>query len=916
MGKEKESLLMDPESPSGYGTVHSHDHSDDDHSHFVPLKQRGWSFQEQRRMIMVPDSVDTEPEEPHRHHHVASHQDSKGFDHYIYCLIYALVNVIISAPGLYGYAAVIFNNAVFNNHMNALSKLVIFSSLVHQLGFLMFSSLDFAIGTVQDAGLIFLSGMANIIANAMLDNGHSEEEIVSTTVVLLSICTATLGVVLVLMGKFRLADAVSYLPMPVVGGYLAFIGYFCIQAGVAMCISKPMMSIIDFKYLINPENLLLATPGLLAGLLLTTVSRTATSSAVLPAVMVGIPALFYFIIWVCDSSLEDARESGWVGPVAPTVPLGDLLQLVKFEQVRWDLIYEILPTWVGMVFVVSFASCLDVAAISIDMGEALDTNRELATVGICNFMSGMTFGFTGSYIFSQTIFTYRTGVHDRIIGVMIMCVFLYIVVSPVNVLQISPLFFLGSTLIFIGYDLMFEWLWEVRHQVFLSGYAIIWLTFSAIHVVGINAGIIIGVLIAIVEQIITTAQTSSVSRVEKRSRAVWKSDDSKILQDYAYSPMGGARIITMEVHGTVFFGSSLGILNGILAEIGQAETVLAPAATPYTPHTPHISSSALTLESKQSVGSFYPASLAPPKYLVLDLTRTTHVDSSATRGCFLQLTKLCAKRGILLCASGTTARIEWMFRSHGVSFSDAEEEEKVKGSMLCHGRDRPPCENMLLFLTTHEAIEFCENMLLHRLNIPGRVASLANLPGPEEQTLGDILADMLSSDDTEKEILSRMDEGRFHNVIHLKSGQKLFSKGSYPDAFYIVLKGVVANSTSQGEIVGKENETVISGAGIVRAKRGSSASSLFDDNFKESLTKKAVLSLWQVGGIFGYNDFVLERPRTFRALATQDGTTVARITRSHTNLAATEDKEVSNVLQKVLLHASSTDLANCTCRDV
>ena len=39
--------------------------------------------------------------------------------------------------------------------------------------------------------------------------------------------------------------------------------------------------------------------------------------------------------------------------------------------------------------VVSFASCLDVAAISMDMGEALDTNKELATVGICNVMSGL-----------------------------------------------------------------------------------------------------------------------------------------------------------------------------------------------------------------------------------------------------------------------------------------------------------------------------------------------------------------------------------------------------------------------------------------------------------------------------------------------------------------------------------------------
>lgn len=67
-----------------------------------------------------------------------------------------------------------------------------------------------------------------------------------------------------------------------------------------------------------------------------------------------------------------------------------------------------------------------------------------------------------------------------------MVAFLYIVVSPVNVLEISPLFFLGSTLIFIGYDLMLEWLWEVRHQVFLTEYFIVCFTFCAIQVFGIN----------------------------------------------------------------------------------------------------------------------------------------------------------------------------------------------------------------------------------------------------------------------------------------------------------------------------------------------------------------------------------------------------------------------------------------------
>lgn len=397
-GRENNRLLGDPESGSNYGTsspaatgdAFRSREDDEDWERFSPLKERGWSFQEGRRMIMTSNTLaagnhtQSPAQKSSTNHPSREEKQGHGASFYLYCIIYALVNVIISAPGLYGYAAVIFNHPVFSSYMNALSKLVIFSSLIHQLGFFLFSSLDFAIGTVQDAGLIFLSGMANSIANTMLDDGHSEAEIVSTTLVLLSIGTAALGLILVIMGHFRLADAVSYLPMPVVGGYLAFIGFFCIQAGIALCISKSITSLSDWKYVFEPNKMILAVPGLGAGLVLTLVSRKATNTGALPLVMVFIPALFYFLVWVSGSTLDDMRNDGWVGPVAPSVPVGDLFQLVNFGQVRWDLIGKILPTWVGMVFVVSFASCLDVAAISIDMGEALDTNRELATVGLCN----------------------------------------------------------------------------------------------------------------------------------------------------------------------------------------------------------------------------------------------------------------------------------------------------------------------------------------------------------------------------------------------------------------------------------------------------------------------------------------------------------------------------------------------------
>ena len=76
--------------------------------------------------------------------------------------------------------------------------------------------------------------------------------------------------------------------------------------------------------------------------------------------------------------------TGWVGEVAPPVPVTDLFTLVDITKVHWGMALRCLSTWLGMVLVVSFSSCLDVAAISMDMGEALEVNTELKTVGISN----------------------------------------------------------------------------------------------------------------------------------------------------------------------------------------------------------------------------------------------------------------------------------------------------------------------------------------------------------------------------------------------------------------------------------------------------------------------------------------------------------------------------------------------------
>ena len=164
---------------------------------------------------------------------------------------YGVVNAVLGIPSLYGYAAVIFSNAAFAPVAGALSKAVVLSSAVHQAVFTCRSTLPFArrprgrglsdrgdaaaaprslaaaprpprpiargakgpflrqaIGQVQDAGLIFLSKMATIVATRLGDDAATAD-VAATALAGLCGGTCLLGFVLVGVGRARLTWLVS-----------------------------------------------------------------------------------------------------------------------------------------------------------------------------------------------------------------------------------------------------------------------------------------------------------------------------------------------------------------------------------------------------------------------------------------------------------------------------------------------------------------------------------------------------------------------------------------------------------------------------------------------------------------------------------------------------------------------------------
>jgi len=263
--------------------------------------------------------------------------------------------------------------------------------------------MPFAVGQVQDAGLIFLSGMARFV----VADGQAHDDHAATTMAAalwtLGLATALLGVMLIVIGRLRLASLAQYLPVPVVGGYLAYIGFYCGQAGLAMMSGVEVTHLKSWPKLFHgsgPAKMCVGVVVASAIVLTSSIAEKrnwsrASKSLIMPLVLVATCVIFYFLLYVEGSTLTEARSHGWVGALPArsekggtgwrNVPIlkpwalyaphntNEVLRAVLRVTLR------LIPSWLAMVCVVAFSSSLDVAAVEMELGSPLNYDSELQT---------------------------------------------------------------------------------------------------------------------------------------------------------------------------------------------------------------------------------------------------------------------------------------------------------------------------------------------------------------------------------------------------------------------------------------------------------------------------------------------------------------------------------------------------------
>ncbi|GBG25591.1 Hypothetical Protein FCC1311_018102 [Hondaea fermentalgiana] len=486
---------------------------------------------------------------------------------------FGCINGAVMIPTMVGFASIIYKDPFYtdeaHNYLPQAIKLVFLSSAIHQVCFVIFSTLPFAVGQVQDAGLIFLSSMAVTIVSNM-GNVDNPKDVMTTTVVSLSLCTTVLGLLLIITGKLRLARLIQYLPLPVVGGYLAFIGLFCGLSGLRLTTGARVESVLQLGKLFTGHYMKLLSPCIAATAWLFYISKYAKQNKfALPLSLAAMPILFYVVVFISGHTLQDARDAGWVSHQVDVPPFYEVFSLFDFSRVHWGAAFpQVIPTFFAMFAVVAFGSSLDVAAIQFELGKPMDYDSELVTVGISNTISGMTGGYTGSYIFSQTIFTLRNGIQRRICGLIVAGVEISLFLLPVDLLSVLPRFFFGSVLLFVSVDLLLEWLVHSYFNIEVREYALVWLTFLAINVWGLELGMTLGVILSALLFVYSYSRSSRLEHVDKPvSHAVRSYHDRKILVRYR------PRIVALRVLGYQFFGNVIGTILKVQTHVAIRKPV-------------------------------------------------------------------------------------------------------------------------------------------------------------------------------------------------------------------------------------------------------------------------------------------------------------------------------------------------------
>ena len=377
----------------------------------------------------------------------------------------------------------------------------------------------------------------------------------------LAIGAIATGVCCLLIGRFRLANLVRFIPYPVAAGFVSGIGGAVCLAAMSLMGANPGWRAA--AALLEPAVLWTWLPGAAYGIALYAAMKRWGNALILPLSVVAAIGAYHLALGALDISGDEARALGLLLTSTADGGLWPALYPADLAHVEWAAMAGQIPNMLTLMLIAFICVIMNVAGLELAVNRELDWNREFGASGLASIVAGLGGGTVATLIVPASLRSKLFKATTRLTGVVAAAVIGVAVFLGDGMLELVPTALIGGILVFAGLGMLDEGLVKSRRRLPWMEFGIILVIFVVIifvviiFVVIIFVGLIEGVGAGLLATLVFFAvRLSRVDPIESRFTARERhSNKARPIPDRAILLAEGARVQAYRLRGYIFFGS-------------------------------------------------------------------------------------------------------------------------------------------------------------------------------------------------------------------------------------------------------------------------------------------------------------------------------------------------------------------------
>ena len=415
------------------------------------------------------------------------------------------------------------------------------------------SSLPFAIAGPDPTTVAVTATLVSALMARLADQGLPDD-LLAPVAIIMALSAALTGLLLFGLGLARAGGAIRYIPYPVIGGFLGASGCLMVSGAVRV-ITSHGLSISNLGALLETSVLAQLLPAIAIALAITLgLRRRSDSPYILPAVLLAGIALAHIVMAITGTSMAAAEAAGWLFKAPARVGLTPTWDLDDLRMFPWNVLPALSADLFAVMFVTAISTLLNTTGLEFLTKREADLQRELKTVGVANLIAAALGGYVSTIALNRTTLNYVAGARGRLSGLTVAAVSGLMLIADPGFLAYVPKFVLGGLLLYLGANLVYEWLIVPARRISLLEYASLLAIAVLILQIGFIAGVLIGVIIGCTTFALSASRVNAVKFSFDGSE--YRSTLDRGPEELAILAAQGHEIQGMSLQSYIFFGSA------------------------------------------------------------------------------------------------------------------------------------------------------------------------------------------------------------------------------------------------------------------------------------------------------------------------------------------------------------------------